>query len=42
MIFKLPALREEIGDPLDICSVNCDNSRLSTFFSHFLERVERR
>ena len=26
MIFKVPALREEIGDPLDIYSVNCDNS----------------
>ena len=26
MIFKVPALREEIGDPLDIYSVNCGNS----------------
>ena len=26
MIFKVPALREEIGDPLDMYSVNCDNS----------------
>ena len=26
MIFKVPALREEIGDPLDIYSVNRDNS----------------
>ena len=25
MIFKVPALREEIGDPLDMYSVNCDN-----------------
>ena len=25
MIFKVPALREEIGDPLDIYSVNRDN-----------------
>ena len=26
MIFKVPALREEIGDPLDMYSVNRDNS----------------
>ena len=26
MIFKAPALREEIGDPLDMYSVSCDNS----------------
>ena len=26
MIFKLPAHREEIGDPLDMYSVNHDNS----------------
>ena len=26
MIFKVPALREEIGDPLDMYSVNCDIS----------------
>ena len=26
MKFKVSALREEIGDPLDMCSVNCDNS----------------
>ena len=26
MIFKVPALREEIGDPLDMYSVNHDNS----------------
>ena len=38
MIFKVPALREEIGDRLDIYSVNHDISPLS----HFLERVERR
>ena len=25
MIFKVPALREEIGDSLDMYSVNCDN-----------------
>ena len=39
MIFKVPALREEIGDPLDIYIV------LTVIFhtpSHFLERVERR
>ena len=38
MIFKLPAHREEIGDPSDVYSVNHDI--LPT--SHFLERVERR
>ena len=39
MIFKVPALREEIGDPLDIFIV-----LTMTFHppSHFLERVERR
>ena len=26
MIFKVPTLREEIGDPLDMYSVYCDNS----------------
>ena len=26
MIFKVPALREEMGDPLDIYSVDRDNS----------------
>ena len=26
MIFKVPALKEEIGDPLDTYSVNHDNS----------------
>ena len=26
VIFKVPALREEIGDPLDMYSVNHDNS----------------
>ena len=39
MILKVPALREEIGDPLDICIV------LTEIFhppSHFLQRVERR
>ena len=39
MIFKVLALREEIGDPLDICIV------LTVIFhppSHFLEWVERR
>ena len=38
-ILKVPALREEIGDPLDIYIV------LPVIFhscSHFLERVERR
>ena len=38
MIFKVPAFREEIGDPLDMYSVNCDIHPPS----HFLERVERR
>ena len=41
MIFKVPALREEIGDPLDIYIYIV----LSVTFhppSHFLERVERR
>ena len=38
MIFKVPALRKEIGDPLDVCSVNCDNSPTYPF----LEMVERR
>ena len=39
MIFKVPALREEIEDPLDIYIV------LTMIIhppSHFLERVERR
>ena len=39
MIFKVPALREEIGDPLDIHIV------LTMIIhppSHFLEREERR
>ena len=39
MIFKVPTLREEIGDPLDIYIV------LTVIFhllSHFLEMVERR
>ena len=26
IIFQVPALREEIGDPLDIYSVNCDST----------------
>ena len=26
MVFKVPALREEIGDPLDMPSVNRDHS----------------
>ena len=26
MLFKVPALREEIGDPSDMYSVDCDNS----------------
>ena len=37
MIFKVPALREEIGNPLDIYSVNHDNSPTYPL----LERVER-
>ena len=39
MIFKVPALRKETGDPLDIYIV------LTVIIhppSHFLERVERR
>ena len=39
MIFKVPAIREEIEDPLDIYIV------LTVIFHpprHFLERVERR
>ena len=39
LIFKVPALTEEIGDPLDIYIV------LTVIFHpprHFLERVERR
>ena len=32
MIFKVPALREEIGDPLDMYSVNCDISPKQPFF----------
>ena len=32
IIFKLPALRKEIGDPLDIYSVNCDNSSTQPLF----------
>ena len=31
MIFKVSALREEIGDPLDVHSVNCENSPTQTF-----------
>ena len=43
MIFKVPALTEEIGDPLDIYSVNHDIQvyRLYTYISpsqHFVER----
>ena len=29
MIFKVPALREEVGDPLDMYSVNRDSSPTS-------------
>ena len=32
MIFKVTALREEIGDPLDMYSVNCDNSSVQPVF----------
>ena len=32
MIFKVPALREEIGDPLDMYSVNHDNSPTQPLF----------
>ena len=32
MIFKVPGLKEEIGDPLDMYSVNCDIfTQLATF-----------
>ena len=37
VIFKVPAHREEIGDPLDMYSVNHDNSPTYPL----LERVER-
>ena len=39
MIFKVPCIREEVGDPLDI------HILLTMIFhppNHFLERVERR
>ena len=36
MIFKVPVLREVIGDPLDMLTVIIHPP------SHFLERVERR
>ena len=32
MVFKVPTHREEIGDPLDKCSVNCDISPNQPFF----------
>ena len=32
MIFKVPALREEIGDPLDMYSVNHDKSPMFPLF----------
>ena len=32
MIFKVPALREEIADPFDMYSVNCDNSPTQPLF----------
>ena len=32
MILKVPALREEIGDPLDMYSVNRDNSPTQPLF----------
>ena len=32
MVFKVPALREEIGDPLNMYSVNRDNSPAQPFF----------
>ena len=32
MIFKVPAHREEIGDLLDIYSVNCGNSSTQPLF----------
>ena len=38
MIFKVPAYREKIGDPLDMYSVNRDIHPPS----HFLERVGKR
>ena len=38
MIFKVPARREEMGDPLDMYSVNHDNSPTQPLF----RIVERR
>ena len=32
MIFNVPALREDVGDPLDIYSVNHDNSPTQPLF----------
>ena len=32
MIFKVPALREEIGDPMEMYSVNRDSSLTQTLF----------
>ena len=37
MVFKVSTCREEIGDPLDMCSVNCDISPNI----QFLEKVEK-
>ena len=38
MIFKVPARREEIGDPLDMYTVNCD---ISPNYN-FLERAGKK
>ena len=32
MVFKVPALREEVGDPSDMYSVNHDNSPTQPLF----------
>ena len=38
---KVPALREEIGDPLDMYSVNCDNSPNQTLFRKVGKKIRR-
>ena len=39
MIFKVPARREEIGDPLDMYSVNHDNSPTQPLFRKGREKI---
>ena len=41
MLFKVPALREEIGDPLDMYSVNDDNSPTQPLFIKFGKKIRR-